>query len=1212
MNRLRYFAYPSVLLFCIVFSSTSAQAAITPTGNVQPNLPWNTNTGALIGRTSDGSLLVDGGSVLTSLDGNLGFNAGVTGEVTVADPGSQWNLRGALTVGRNGIGILNIEGGGQVIGDATTTPYLGRNAGSLGTATVTGAGSKLIGGYMRVGEEGTGTLNVTAGGLVTSTSAMIGYEDTATGAAVVSGAGSQWNVEGGMRVGWNGNGSLRIESGGRVSSGNNFNSWLAYQPESTGAVTVTGAGSQWTSGFQLYVGHRGQATVDVTDGGVINTLSTKLGFDPGASGTVTVTGVGSKWNNTSLFEVGTSGIGKLTVADGGEVTTGTLYASLADLFGNGTISATKGAVVDATLSFDAAHGTTAQTSFGLGGTLKVTAAGGDLGVGYKTSGIMSVTDGVQITSNLGYLAYKPGSTGTATVSGVGSKWTTTDDLNVGYRGNGSLTVDSGGKVASARLLVGRSPGKGTLNINSGGQVSSSVGTISGSSVQDSLATVSGSNSRWDVSDTLVVGGKIRIESGGQVTSATGSVNGYPGGMAEAKVTGPGSQWTVSETLTVYEQDALVVEDGGKVVASTLSASLGNLQGNGTIVAMSGAHLDADFVFDAAHPNQQVFAFGSGGTLTVNTGGELGVGFRGKGTLQILDGVTVHSTNGSIRGSLDTQSEGKVSGTGSQWALSGSLGVGGLLTIEQGGKVTSATGIVENGNSTDYSPPGIVTVMDVGSEWVNSGELNVGYNGTGTLIIKEGGVVRNTDGYLGRDQYEYGVGKAFVMGAGSQWINSGALTVGLLGLGEMTITDGGQVSSNTGNIFGFSGDIVTGGGRITVSGAGSKWTIDEDLTIESYANSLNYPSIYPAIGFLTIENGGEVNNAKGNVMLGATVTVKGAGSRWINNDYLQFGSMGTSYLTIEAGGYVSSTGGLLGTGDSFNQSFSVATITGQGSVWNAANVQQPYNGTFLIGTGSTMNLRDGGQAVATRWDVFGLATIDVGSGSLFKVGAGSGQVQNYGTIRVVAGANAVPGSQHSPIAAGTWTGPGAYQAVGGTWDAVNHVFTVSETIESISGTPLVTDLSQHQRVLIEDTARGRNLGISLQAKSGLATITATTIDSAILDKLIESDRQVVSGWDFAVSGNGYAVGDPLFLSFVVPPALDRSALSLWQYDGQFWQSFNAPDLSVSGGSASFTVANGGVYALTMFVPEPGTQLLGILVAAICAMSRKSFGCHRLAV
>ena len=341
-------------------------------------------------------------------------------------------------------------------------------------------------------------------------------------------------------------------------------------------------------------------------------------------------------------------------------------------------------------------------------------------------------------------------------------------------------------------------------------------------------------------------------------------------------------------------------------------------------------------------------------------------------------------------------------------------------------------------------------------------------------------------------------------------------------------------------------------------------------------------------YLTIENGGEVSNADGDIRVGATVQVKGAGSRWINNGHLR--AMGASSLTIEAGGYVSSAGGSLGSGDSGNPTTSVATITGQGSMWNMENVQYPYFGSFFIDTGNTMNLRDGGQALASRWNVWGLATIDAGSGSLLKVGAGSGEVQNYGTIRILAGPDAVPGSQHTPIAAGTWTGPGSFQAVGGTWDVVNHVFTVSDVLAGANGLPLAVDLSQHQTVLVADHARGRDLGISLLAKAGLANVTATVVDSVLLDRLKEPDRQVISGWDLTVTGNGVAVGDPLFLSFVVPAALERSSLTLWKYDGRFWQEFAAADLTISGGYASFTTSDGGAYALTVAVPEPASLTL----------------------
>ena len=54
-----------------------------------------------------------------------------------------------------------------------------------------------------------------------------------------------------------------------------------------------------------------------------------------------------------------AGDGSLTVSDGGAVTARTLFASLADLHGNGTITATAGGILDADLRFDATRGSQA-------------------------------------------------------------------------------------------------------------------------------------------------------------------------------------------------------------------------------------------------------------------------------------------------------------------------------------------------------------------------------------------------------------------------------------------------------------------------------------------------------------------------------------------------------------------------------------------------------------------------------------------------------------------------------------------------------------------------------------------------------------------------------------------------------------------------------------------------------------------------------------
>ena len=79
----------------------------------------------------------------------------------------------------------------------------------------------------------------------------------------------------------------------------------------------------------------------------------------------------------------------------------------------------------------------------------------------------------------------------------------------------------------------------------------------------------------------------------------------------------------------------------------------------------------------------------------------------------------------------------MTGVGSSWSTASDLVVGGLgsgvLTIQNGGRISSATGSV--GQSAGSS--GVVTVTGAGSNWTlgPGGGLNVGSFGTGTLNVK---------------------------------------------------------------------------------------------------------------------------------------------------------------------------------------------------------------------------------------------------------------------------------------------------------------------------------------------------------------------------------------------------------------------------------------------------------------------------------------------
>ena len=120
--------------------------------------------------------MIAGGYATNSI-GYLGFNAGSVGTATVSS--GTWANSGSLIVGNSGTGTLDVTGGSVMNSDGG----IGINAGSVSTATVSG-GTWASSGDLYVGYNGTGTLNVTGGSVTSST----GYISATMSAAT---AGSQ-------------------------------------------------------------------------------------------------------------------------------------------------------------------------------------------------------------------------------------------------------------------------------------------------------------------------------------------------------------------------------------------------------------------------------------------------------------------------------------------------------------------------------------------------------------------------------------------------------------------------------------------------------------------------------------------------------------------------------------------------------------------------------------------------------------------------------------------------------------------------------------------------------------------------------------------------------------------------------------------------------------------------------------------------------------
>ena len=133
-----------------------------------------------------------------------------TGGLIIGDP--------SLEIGVVGTGILTIHNGGDILSDRT---HIGFLENTTGTATVTGAGSRLVAVEVFVGNAGNGTLNVTNdGGVEVNGDAWIGNLAGSVGTANVGGAGAELDSSGSLTVGHEGTGELNITAGGRVENTN--------------------------------------------------------------------------------------------------------------------------------------------------------------------------------------------------------------------------------------------------------------------------------------------------------------------------------------------------------------------------------------------------------------------------------------------------------------------------------------------------------------------------------------------------------------------------------------------------------------------------------------------------------------------------------------------------------------------------------------------------------------------------------------------------------------------------------------------------------------------------------------------------------------------------------------------------------------------------------------------------------------------------------
>ena len=454
-------------------------------------------------------------------------------------------------------------------------------------------------------------------------------------------------------------------------------------------------------------------------------------------------------------------------------------------------------------------------------------------------------------------------------------WSPASDLTIGNTGLGSISVDAlstiENSLASVVFLGLTRSGSGTVSLNT---------------------LVPLPFPSWDINSTLFAGvaGDSQIDiTQGNMTARELLAGLYGTSTSTINVTGPGSslivekKWIIGEygdglvlisggaTATANEtyigrKDALIVkldaiavqvfpdangifptqaaqeayikgQMGQDVIVQLFTPRDPNNPGRQFVTLPEGTLVSSEFVGQWSNP-------GDPNALTVS-----GTLFARKDNPYFTDSVfdaidpALHATQRIVFGSdvaaepNDYWSDSRltVEDPGSVFTTTENLFIGGtedlnqgtgLLLVRNGGVANSKNAYLARGSEG----VGNVTVTGAGSAWHNAESITLGEGGRGTLLISEAGLVTSQDIYVGFDPCETGTGAATIDNATltvSNWLKVGSK------LGStFDVKNGGHVTTE---FFG-AGHDPNHLARVNFSGAGSTLVATE-LYVGEVGNAL---------------------------------------------------------------------------------------------------------------------------------------------------------------------------------------------------------------------------------------------------------------------------------------------------------------------------------------------------------------------------------------
>jgi T5SS/PEP-CTERM-associated repeat protein/autotransporter-associated beta strand protein len=630
--------------------STGNEVVVSGTNSLLSNTTY-----IAVGYGGDGNALtIQNGGKASNADAFVGYrfdgsSTSDNNEVLVTGTGSLWENTGTFSLGYYGDGnTLQIAAGGKVTVNGTAKDALiGFDAGSSGNGMiVTGPGSQFANNAtFYIGNNGqNNTLDVLAGGLVTSMNVRIGGGAASTGNnATVDGTGSVWNIGGTLRVGSNGgSNSLDITGGGVVNvTGNSFVGYASTSSNNT--VTVSGTGSLLDANA-LVVGRDGTNNLLLVEaGGEVEATSLTLAQNAGSSGTLRV-GSG-----------GPAGIVDVATITGGSGTAAVQFnhtgtASFAFTLA-GSLSVAKSGAGTSTLAGNNTYtgGTTVS-----GGVLAYTGTS-NLGSGTMTvaGGELQVLSGGQLTTGTGFVGVTGTGSGIAVVDGTGSSWTVNGDLHLGDY----IPVPVGGTPGTLRVTDNASVQvngqleldiNGVIELGAGGKVQATGGMQSVAGTVRLLA-----NTDFWVPDVQISSISLTFDTNG----FSGAYDGVISGTGPLAKRGAG---VLTLTGNSTHTGNTFVHEGSLIVNGTLASP--------NVTVQSGAALGGTGTL--------------GGLVVVEAGGTLA-----PGTAASTGVITLGGLNLNAGSTTRLRIKGTTPGTDyDQITVTGSAALGGTLDLVFGGFV----------------------------------------------------------------------------------------------------------------------------------------------------------------------------------------------------------------------------------------------------------------------------------------------------------------------------------------------------------------------------------------------------------------------------------------------------------------------------------------------------------------------------------------------